>query len=78
MLEQLYGSHPDYDDFTAALRKALGKGVDVRRAGPDKVRQAAADAARAILGEPPPQWPGFRFDPSNRFVTIQAAKDLVR
>jgi hypothetical protein len=61
-----------------ALRKALGKGVDIRRAGPDKVRQAAADAARAILGEPPPQWPGFRFDPSNRFVTIQTAKDLVR
>ena len=59
------------------MRKALGN-VDLRRASPDTLRAAAATAARAILGKPPAQWPGFAFDPSQRFVTIQQARDLAR
>ncbi|MHC4547935.1 MAG: hypothetical protein ACYTEZ_04090 [Planctomycetota bacterium] len=62
----------------AALGKALGKGGDYRRLGGDKLRAAAAAAAREVLGEPPPQWPGFAFDPLNRFVTVEQAKELVR
>jgi len=62
-----------------ALRKALGKGADVRRASPDRLRAAAGEAARGILGDAPPsQWPGFAFEPRSRFVTIQQAKELVR
>ena len=62
----------------AELRKALGKGVDPRRASADKLRAAAGAAARAILGDPPPEWPNFSFDPSSRYVSIQQAKELVR
>ena len=61
----------------AALKKALG-GLDVRRAPSDKLRAAAGAAARAILKEPPAQWPGFQFDPKNRFVTIEHGKELSR
>jgi hypothetical protein len=60
----------------AALKKAL-KGEDPARVGSDRLRAAAADAAREILGDPPACWPGFRFDPSRRFVTIEHAKELV-
>jgi hypothetical protein len=60
----------------AALKKALGK-AGARPSG-DQLRIAAGVAARQILGEPPPQWPGFRFDPMSRFVTIEQAKDLLR
>jgi len=63
----------------AALKKALGKGVELRRATPDQLRKAAGEAAKAILGgEPPAQWPGFRFHPGSRFVAVQQAKDLTR
>lgn len=61
----------------AALKKALG-GLDVRRASSDKLRAAAGAAARAILKGPPAQWPGFQFDPKNRFVTIEQGKELAR
>lgn len=61
----------------AALRKALGD-TDVRRASPDKLRKAAGLAARALLGEAPKPWPGFRFDPSGRYATIEQIKDLSR
>jgi hypothetical protein len=60
----------------AALRKALGKAGD--RVTGDQLRAAAGVAAKEILGAPPPQWPGFQFDPVGRFVTIEQAKDLLR
>lgn len=60
----------------AALRKALGK--EGLRVSGDRLRAAAAVAAKEILGEPPPQWPGFQFDPVGRFATIEQAKDLLR
>ncbi len=60
----------------AALKKALGK--EGMRVSGDRLRAAAAVAAKDILGEPPPQWPGFRFDPMGRFVTIEQARDLLR
>ncbi|MHC4932169.1 MAG: hypothetical protein ACYTGV_08275 [Planctomycetota bacterium] len=62
----------------AALRKAIGKKADLRRLSSDKIRAAAGRAARRILGEPPGQWPGFKFDPQSRFVTLQQAADLIR
>lgn len=61
----------------AALRKALGD-EDPARASSDRLREAAAAAARAVLGEPPAEWPGFSFDPTRRFVTLERAKELVR
>ena len=57
------------------LEKALGK--DARPSG-DRVRQAAGEAARELLGEIPPQWPNFTFDPKSRYVTIQQSKELAR
>jgi hypothetical protein len=60
----------------AALKKVLGK--DGTRVGGDRLRAAAGAAAKEILGAPPPQWPGFQFDPMSRFVTIEQAKDLLR
>jgi len=61
-----------------ALAKALGA-RDMGRASPSALRKAAGEAARAILGgEPPEQWPGFDFNPSGRYATIQQAKDLSR
>ena len=60
-----------------ALKKALG-GEDPARASGDRLRAAAAEAARAILGEPPAEWPGFTFDASRRFVSLERAKELVR
>ena len=62
----------------AALKKALPKGVDMNSASADKLRRAAGDAAKAVLGEAPKEWPGFQFHPSSRFVAMQHAKDLVR
>jgi hypothetical protein len=61
----------------AALRKAL-KGSDVRRTSSDALRAAAGEAARLVLKAAPECWPGFVFDPKNRFVTIQQARDLSR
>jgi len=61
----------------AALKRELGR-EDPRRASPDRLRSAASAAARRILGEPPGEWPGFRFEPGNRYVTIQQARDLLR
>jgi len=60
----------------AAVKKAL-KGEDPARVSSDALRAAAAAAAREILGEPPPEWPGFTFDPARRFVTMERAKELV-
>ena len=62
----------------ALLKRALGRDGDLRRASGDRLRKAAGVAARAVLGEPPPQWPGFAFDPVNRFVTVEQGKDLLR
>jgi hypothetical protein len=61
----------------AALRKALGDEAP-ERASADRLRAAAAEAARAVLGEPPPEWPGFSFDASRRFVSLERAKELVQ
>jgi hypothetical protein len=63
-------------DALGALRKAL-KDEDPARASADRLRAAAAEAARAILGEPPPEWPGFSFDPTRRFVSMTRAKEIV-
>jgi len=60
----------------AALRKAL-KGEEPARASADRLRAAAAEAAREILGEPPPEWPGFRFDPARRYIAMTRAKEIV-
>ncbi len=60
-----------------ALGKALD-GEDPARASGDRLRAAAATAARKILGEPPAEWPGFSFDASRRFVSLERAKELVR
>jgi len=60
----------------AALKRALGEAGN--RATGDQLRAAAAAAAKRIVGTPPTQWPGFRFDPTRRFVTIEQAKDLLR
>ena len=67
---------------TAALRaldEALG-GEELGRQSPAKLRKAAGRAARAILGDhqPPGQWPGFDFDPSGRFATMEQARELSR
>ncbi|MGQ0613615.1 MAG: hypothetical protein ACT4PV_07765 [Planctomycetaceae bacterium] len=62
----------------AALRKAAGDQADFARMSGDALRAAAAGAAREILGEPPPEWPGFRFDPESRFVALVRARDLLR
>jgi hypothetical protein len=63
-------------DAIAALRKAL-KDEDPARASADRLRAAAADAARAIVGEPPAEWPGFSFDATRRFVSMTRAKEIV-
>lgn len=63
-------------DAIAALRKAL-KGEEPARASADRLRAAAAEAARAVLGEPPPEWPGFSFDPSRRYIAMTRAKEIV-
>lgn len=60
-----------------ALRRALGA-VDERTRTGDQIRAAAAAAAREILGDPPAEWPGFRFDPANRYITLQRCRDLLR
>lgn len=60
----------------AALRKALD-GEDPARVSSDRLRAAAADAARAILGDPPAEWPGFSYDASQRYVSLERAKGLV-
>jgi len=61
-----------------ALRKAAG-GEDPSRLSPDVLRARAGDAAGAVLGGPPPaEWPGFRVNPTQRFVTMQRAAELTR
>ncbi len=60
-----------------ALKKALD-GEDPGHASGDRLRAAAAEAARAILGEPPAEWPGFSFDATRRFVSLERAKELVK
>ncbi|HEX5139217.1 MAG TPA: hypothetical protein VFY93_19775 [Planctomycetota bacterium] len=62
-------------DALAALRKAL-KGEDPSGASDDRLRAAAAEAARAILGEPPAEWPGFSFDATRRYVSMTRAKEI--
>jgi len=62
----------------AALRKAAGDKADLARMTSDALRAAAAGAAREILGAPPPEWPGFRFDPESRYVALMRARDLLR
>lgn len=63
-------------DALAALKKAL-RGDEPARASADRLRAAAAEAARAIVGEPPPEWPGFSFDPTRRYVAMTRAKEIV-
>lgn len=58
-----------------ALKKAL-KGEDPGRVSADRLRAAAAEAARAILGEPPPEWTGFSFEATRRFASLEHAKEL--
>ena len=62
----------------AELRKALGRGAELRRVSGDRLRTAAGVAALAILKAPPAEWPGFTTTPMDRYVTIQQAKDLAR
>jgi hypothetical protein len=64
-------------DALAALRKALG-GEAPAQASADRLRAAAGEAARALLGEPPAEWTGFRFDPTRRFVALERAKELAQ
>lgn len=59
----------------AALRKALGSS-DWRHTSADRLRRAAGEAARRILGREPPEWPGFSFDPTSRYVTVDQAREL--
>jgi hypothetical protein len=62
-----------------ALREALEGDRDLRRVTGDRLRRAAGQAARALLGEEvPEEWPGFRFDPQNRYVTMDRARELSR
>lgn len=60
------------------LKAALGRNADFARASGDQLRQAAGEAARALLGEPPPEWPGFTFEPQSRYLTMQQARELAR
>lgn len=60
-----------------ALKKALD-GEEPAHASGDRLRTAAATAARAVLGEPPAEWPGFSFDATRRFVSLERAKELVK
>jgi hypothetical protein len=63
----------------AALRRALEGEKDLRRVTGDRLRRAAGEAARAELGgEVPAAWPGFRFDPQNRYLTLEQARELIR
>jgi hypothetical protein len=64
-------------DALAALRKALGD-EDPARASGDRLRAAAGEAARAILGDPPPEWPGFSFGAARRFEALERAKGVLR
>jgi len=61
-----------------ALREALGR-TEPARATKDQLRAAAGRAAKAVLGgKVPAAWPGFSFDPSNRYLALQQARELVR
>jgi hypothetical protein len=60
-----------------ALRKALA-GQDPARVNAEALRKAAGDAARSILGDPPAAWPGFTFEPKNRYLTIARATEIVK
>ena len=65
-------------DLNMAGARYQALGVDVGRASSGKIRTAAGEAARAILGKAPEQWPGFTFSPKSRYVTIETAKELSR
>ncbi|MFI5401526.1 MAG: hypothetical protein ACHQ1G_01110 [Planctomycetota bacterium] len=60
-----------------AMKKALD-GEEPARASADRLRAAAAAAAKAVLGDPPAEWPGFSYDPTRRFVSLERAKELVK
>jgi len=64
------------------VRRELGRDArgdaGARRVSSDRVRGAAAKAARALLKEIPREWPGFTFDPSSRGVTLQQAAEILR
>ena len=60
------------------MNKQLGSGAGRRRVSSDDVRAAAANAARALLGTPPAEWPGFTFDPQSRVVTLEQTKEILR
>jgi len=62
----------------AAVRKELGANAGRRRVSSDDVRNAAAKAARRILGDAPPEWPGFAFDPQSRVVTLEQTREILR
>jgi len=60
------------------VRRELGGVAGRGRVSSDRVRSAAAKAARTVLGTPPPEWPGFTFDPQSRVVTLQQAREILR
>ncbi len=65
-------------EAVALVRKALGEKEDPARVTSDRLRAAAAEAARALLGTPPPEWPGFDFAANGRFAALQRARELAR
>jgi len=83
--------HADNSRAALALAETLGmkKAVKLvqaelggragRRPSSDKVRAAAASAARKLLGgRPPAEWRGFAFDPHGRIAMLQQARELLR
>ncbi len=64
-------------EAVALVRKALGAEDPARVTG-DRLRAAAAEAAKGLLGAPPPEWPGFDFAARGRFAALQRARELAR
>ena len=67
-----------HDAAVKLVRKELGGDAGRGRVSSDRVRAAAAKAARALLGEAPPEWPAFAFDPQSRVVTLEQTKEILR
>lgn len=61
-----------------AALKLLRAGMPRGRASSDAIRAAAAAAARKLLGRAPEEWRGFAFDPTQRYATLQEAKEHLR
>jgi len=58
--------------------KLLATELPKGRVSSDQIRAAAGRAARTLLGAPPAEWKGFAFDPTERYVTLQEAKEHLR